>query len=219
VRPDKYQYVYNNPLRFTDPDGHCPVCIVAAIAAVAAGSSTVNAPGPKDPVYKSEGAGPVIAGVFLGEAAGKFVVAPLFRYAGSKLFTRTSVESVVKPTVVGVENASSAATIGRSIGQEVMKMESGQMGTIAAKVTGKGFDQIDAVTAVQTAITAAGKSSVAVPQADGTMVVASVMAGTNKPVLIVNANGVVSGARATINAGFDKSKGAFFEVTDIVPNK
>jgi RHS repeat-associated protein len=23
---NKYQYTYNNPLRYTDPDGHCPVC-------------------------------------------------------------------------------------------------------------------------------------------------------------------------------------------------
>src|SRR5215475_13629792 len=28
---NKYQYAYNNPLRYTDPNGHCPECAVQAI--------------------------------------------------------------------------------------------------------------------------------------------------------------------------------------------
>ena len=67
---------------------------------------------------------------------------------------------------------------------------------------------------VQTAIQKVGKSSIAVPQANGSVVVASVQAGINKPILIVNQQGVVSQARATINAGIRKGK-AFFEVTNI----
>jgi hypothetical protein len=30
---NRYSYVYNNPLRFTDPDGRCPNCVPAAIGA------------------------------------------------------------------------------------------------------------------------------------------------------------------------------------------
>ena len=77
-----------------------------------------------------------------------------------------------------------------------------------------GLNQADAVGVVQTAIQKVGKSSIAVPQANGSVVVASVQAGINKPILIVNQQGVVSQARATINAGIRKGK-AFFEVTNI----
>lgn len=45
-------------------------------------------------------------------------------------------------------------------------------------------------------------------------VIASVQAEANKPILIVNQQGVVSQARATINAGIRKGK-AFLEVTNI----
>jgi RHS repeat-associated protein len=32
---NKYQYTYNNPYKFNDPDGHCPICVVAVVIAVA----------------------------------------------------------------------------------------------------------------------------------------------------------------------------------------
>jgi RHS repeat-associated protein len=35
---NKYAYVRNNPLRYTDPDGHCPWCITAGIGALTGGA-------------------------------------------------------------------------------------------------------------------------------------------------------------------------------------
>lgn len=43
---NKYQYTYNNPLRYTDPDGHCPACPVAQrIVQSPTGQQVINAAG------------------------------------------------------------------------------------------------------------------------------------------------------------------------------
>jgi len=59
-----------------------------------------------------------------------------------------------------------------------------------------------------------GKGSIPVPQANGTVVIASVVTGSNKPVLMVNQKGIVSEATATIKAGIRKGK-AFFEISSL----
>ena len=49
---NKYQYTYNNPINMKDDDGHCPICLVGAAAAVVAyvllSPQTVHAPTPND---------------------------------------------------------------------------------------------------------------------------------------------------------------------------
>lgn len=53
---NKYSYTYNNPLAFTDDDGHIPFLVVAVVVvtvAILSSPDTVNAPRRNDPTYPS----------------------------------------------------------------------------------------------------------------------------------------------------------------------
>ena len=39
---NRYSYVLNNPLRYTDPSGHCPACVFAAVIGAAYGGGRVS---------------------------------------------------------------------------------------------------------------------------------------------------------------------------------
>ncbi|TAK30238.1 MAG: hypothetical protein EPO21_19630, partial [Chloroflexota bacterium] len=58
---NRYAYVYNNPLRYSDPSGHCPLCVLAAVLVVGAlmSPSVANAPGPMDVTTPSDLLAPV----------------------------------------------------------------------------------------------------------------------------------------------------------------
>jgi RHS repeat-associated protein len=69
-RWNRYAYARNNPLRYTDPDGKfiLPALVVvgaAAVYAILASPDIANAPGPKDPLFKSDQSGKLIANAAL----------------------------------------------------------------------------------------------------------------------------------------------------------
>jgi RHS repeat-associated protein len=73
---NKYSYTYNNPLRYTDPNGHCPWCIGAAIGAATGFTASIVVQKWQHPDqainWKSVGAatlGGAVAGATLGLAA------------------------------------------------------------------------------------------------------------------------------------------------------
>ena len=71
---NKYTYTYNNPLAFTDEDGHIPFVVVAVVAvavAILSSPDTTNAPRPTDPVYPSgDGMKSLVGNAALGPVRG-----------------------------------------------------------------------------------------------------------------------------------------------------
>ncbi|GAB2498512.1 hypothetical protein GCM10027266_15750 [Arenimonas alkanexedens] len=53
---NRYAYGYNNPYKFTDPDGRCPVCLIPFVIGLITYSEPANAPAPgEQPVSASSG--------------------------------------------------------------------------------------------------------------------------------------------------------------------
>jgi hypothetical protein len=75
------------------------------------------------------------------------------------------------------------------------------MSTIATEVTAAGMSQRAAATAVDSAVRATGLRTTGAVKVGDNLVIGSVQAGTNKPVMIVTPQGVVRPGTATIEAG------------------
>jgi RHS repeat-associated protein len=97
---NKYQYTYNNPLNYVDADGHCPVCIIVAVIAIAASAEYANAPTltPDEPRYRSgSGQRDLVSNIFIGEFAGgatKAIAAPIMGRLFPRLFAQEAVGQV-----------------------------------------------------------------------------------------------------------------------------
>jgi RHS repeat-associated protein len=225
---NKYQYTFNNPLRYTDPDGQSPQDSIDAqidrnIRDLASGRITEDQYWERMrgiSVGGTVGVLVVVAGRVVLAAPGAVTSILMWAARNPNTVNQLGQEALQMSTgspapASGTKlNPQAIEQFGSTIARDVAGMSRGQMATIGAKVSDCGLNQADAVGVIQTAIQKVGKASVAVPQANGTVVVASVQAGTNKPILVVNQQGIVSQARATIIAGMRKGK-AFFEVTNI----
>jgi RHS repeat-associated protein len=148
---NKYAYTYNNPLRYTDPDGHCPICVVVigAAALVLLSDDTANAPGPEDHTIPRNGDGQILANGAIGGAIGYGIskigglVGDLFGGTSKSLGTETveraiskSELSEVKPslnrtvttTASGKQGQNITTTITESSGSTTFKTTPGKSG-------------------------------------------------------------------------------------------
>jgi RHS repeat-associated protein len=69
---NKYAYVRNNPLRYTDPDGHCAEALTCTVELGAAGAEVGSIFGPAGTVVGAIVGGGI--GAFIGYEAGKAIV-------------------------------------------------------------------------------------------------------------------------------------------------
>ncbi len=112
---NKYQYTYNNPINLVDEDGHCPICLGAAAAAlILTSSDTANAPrNPQDPRYRSGDSVKTMtagaaAGVVLGPIAAK-ILGPITRAAFSRFAGKGAGETAATASRSAVNEAAVSA--------------------------------------------------------------------------------------------------------------
>jgi len=99
---NKYQYTYNNPYKYTDPNGHCPPLLVAAVAAcvyILISPDTVNAPGPGDPVYRNERGNNVFVNMLTGGRGFSFFGRTAVKSQAARQATRQAVSQPAKQAV------------------------------------------------------------------------------------------------------------------------
>jgi RHS repeat-associated protein len=227
---NKYQYCLNNPLRYADSNGHQPQESRQESPSKLREQLIKNGVSPQEAekavqIYREQFKPVAILGLIL-TASGVALSAPEI-IQGLMLYAAQNPQAVQQIGNEALEASTgnpmpastmrSAAEIGVSIGNAVKGQATGKLDFIAQQVTKSGLSQSDAVTATQSAVKATGLSSIVAPQANGSIVVASVMVGDNKQVFIVNAQGAVSRATATIDAGVKNGK-PFFSVSNIKNN-
>ncbi len=122
---DRYAYSYNNPVKYTDPSGHCPWCIAALVGAVV--GAAVNAG-----IQVGEG---ILQGQSFGEAVSNIDVKEVIVYAVAGAVTGATfgainpvITSALIPELAGVGTTASGAIAGTLGGQ-------------AAAITDAGWNQ------------------------------------------------------------------------------
>jgi hypothetical protein len=97
---NKYQYGYNNPYRYTDEDGHCPICLGAVVAAAVFILSNPSTIGPTRPQTTSEKIADLAGIVPIpgSKVIGKAIVGAIFK-GGGKTVVNQGVKQTVKQNI------------------------------------------------------------------------------------------------------------------------
>jgi RHS repeat-associated protein len=191
-----------SPLRWNDPSGNCPACVAAAVgyevgfiggalyyAATAPtnlswgqfASNALGFAGETGAAAAIGAAGGAVAGTALaGGSVGSALGLGAAAGTGAAQSCSASAGGIGAPT---------AGVIGQGIGM-ALRGGAGKMAGIAQGVTNAALSQANASEATQAAVEALGLRSAATTVGSD-VVVASVMMGSDKPVLIVQAGGQV----------------------------
>ncbi len=207
---NRYAFGFDNPYKYTDPDGHMPFLVVTGIVGAVGGgiygaytSMHSDTGFSMATVLKDAAIGGAI-GLTLG--AGTSFVATAAAggalSAGTWLATGAEIGSA-GATALGLgggtagslgllrENALSVArALGTRIGDALAGQTAGKMNTIAEQVSRLSLSQRGAVEAVNAAVEALGLRAAIIAQ-ESNVIIAGVMPGRGMPVLVVNQSGNV----------------------------
>lgn len=183
---NRYSYVTNNPLKFTDPDGRYRTFYK------------------EKPIHTmGNNAPPVIAAAMTAPAAvlgvgAAFKAAPLLSRFGMAVSMRfPAIVDAARNWLQGETGTPNAAAIGTRIGQSLAG-QANQMGSIVEQVSAANLSQTAAATAAENAVLAIGKGTAGIVKVGTELVVTSRRGGANQYVLIVDKAGKVAKGFATI---------------------